>query len=40
MEVTDQVGKATPDNRPQLSGALSQAFFDDPRPWGVATVDP
>ncbi|MFL6223028.1 MAG: hypothetical protein ACJ75K_09420 [Actinomycetes bacterium] len=40
MEVADQVGKATPDDLPQLSGALSQAFFDDPRPWWVATVDP
>jgi hypothetical protein len=40
MEVADQVRKATPDHLPQLSSALSQAFFDDPRPWRVATVDP
>jgi hypothetical protein len=30
MEVADQGRKATPDDLPQLSGALSQAFFDDP----------
>ena len=40
MELADQVRKATPDDLPQLSSALSKAFFDDPRPWWVATVDP
>ena len=39
MEVADQVRKATPDDLPQLSTALSRAFFDDPDR-GVATVDP
>ena len=40
MEVADTVRRATPDDLPQLSSALSQAFFDDLRPWWVATVDP
>jgi hypothetical protein len=30
MEVADTVRKATPDDLPQLSAALSRAFFDDP----------
>ena len=40
MEVADTVRRATPDDLPQLSSALSQAFFDDLRPWWVATVGP
>jgi hypothetical protein len=30
MEVADPVRKATPDDLPQLSTALSKAFFNDP----------
>jgi hypothetical protein len=30
MEVADTVRKATPDDLPQISAALSRAFFDDP----------
>ena len=30
MAVADTVRKATPDDLPEISSALSKAFFDDP----------
>jgi GNAT superfamily N-acetyltransferase len=40
MEVADTVRKATPSDLPQLSTALSKAFFDDPLvAWAIPDVD-
>jgi hypothetical protein len=40
MEVADTVRKATPSDVPQLSTALSKAFFDDPLvAWAIPDVD-
>jgi hypothetical protein len=40
MEVADTVRKATPDDLPQLSAALSRAFFDDPlMSWAIPDQD-
>jgi GNAT superfamily N-acetyltransferase len=41
MEVADTVRKATPDHLPQLSIALSRAFFDDPlMAWAIPDPGP
>ena len=40
MEVADTVRKATPDDLPQLSAALSKAFLDDPpMAWAIPDQD-
>ena len=40
MEIANAVRKATPDDLPQLSAALSKAFFDDPlMAWAIPDVD-
>jgi hypothetical protein len=40
MGVADTVRKATPDDLPQLSAALSKAFFDDPlMVWAIPDQD-
>ena len=40
MEVTDKVRKAVPQDHPEISSALSRAFFDDPLfAWAIPDDD-
>jgi hypothetical protein len=40
MEVADTVRKAVPENLPEVSSALSRAFFDDPlMAWAIPDED-